>query len=119
MIPGSGSQAGYANERRHPRHVVDVRVLVTHGPVRGEDTAHGRSRDVSEGGIGAILPAIKLSVGEVVDLEFSLPGADERLAVRGMVRHHTGFTVGFEFVTLTTEQRRLIRRACEALPAAP
>lgn len=120
MAPSDGFHPGYANERRHPRHTVDVRVLVTHGPdERSKDSAYGRSRDVSEGGIGTLLPAAKLAVGEVVNLEFSLPGSDERLSVRGMVRHQTGFMIGFEFLAITSEQRRIIRRACTLLPTAP
>jgi hypothetical protein len=55
----------------------------------------GRSQDISESGMSAILPA-QLREGEEVELQIRLPGRTE--TIRAIVRHRNVFRHGFEFV---------------------
>lgn len=55
----------------------------------------GRTHDISEFGMSAIVP-IELRDGEEVELQIKLPSATQ--TVRGIVRHRNVFRHGFEFV---------------------
>jgi c-di-GMP-binding flagellar brake protein YcgR len=100
--------------RRFARCKLDVRVVWVQGhgsTVRG---AMGRSVDISEGGISAVLPA-KLALGNSSELEFTLPGSKHSIRVKVVLRRAEGFAYGFEFVTLSQKQREEIQRACRTL----
>ena len=58
--------------RRHPRFKLDVDIEIR---ARGSQLLRGRTVDISESGISAILK-IEVAVGTVVQLDFSLPLAD-------------------------------------------
>ncbi len=64
----------------------------------------GHCRDLSEAGIGILLAA-ELEGGEVAGLSFSLPGSALAWELRAVVRYRRGFQYGFEFLSLTDEQR--------------
>src|SRR5579864_8479081 len=55
----------------------------------------GRTHDISESGMSAILPA-ELREGQEVELQIRLPGSTE--TIRAIVRHRNVFRHGFEFV---------------------
>ncbi|HVP42015.1 MAG TPA: PilZ domain-containing protein [Terriglobales bacterium] len=82
-----------------------------------EESFSGRCRHLGEGGLGAVL-AGELPVGDTVTLDFTLPGAQEPLRMRAVVRYRHGFHHGFEFLTLKPSQLDLIRRAEKTLPPA-
>ncbi len=88
-------------ERRHLEGA--VKLIAAAGAV-----SRGWCRDVSEGGIGATIAA-ELRAGEEVRLEFQLPVPPKPLQVRAVVRYSSKFYHGFEFITLSPEQRQLIR----------
>jgi hypothetical protein len=73
----------------------------------------GWCKDIGEGGVGATI-AVPLHVGAEVMLDFQVPDCPEPLKVRAAVRYSKQFCHGFEFVTLTPEQREVIRRYLEA-----
>ena len=74
----------------------------------------GRSTEISEEGIGATLTG-ELESGEIVSLEIPLPLSAYPLKVRAIVRYRLGLRYGFEFLTLDTSQRDILRRVCEIL----
>jgi hypothetical protein len=83
---------GEAREkRRHERIEMDVEVIVR------TDSAllPGRTHDISESGMSAILP-VELREGQEVGLQIKLPRADE--TTRAIVRNRNVFRHGFEFV---------------------
>jgi len=82
---------------------LDVTVLRSGIP----DTLPGRSVNLGEGGISAIL-AGELLPGETVGVEILLPLADP-LRTRALVRHHDKLRSGMEFVGLSLEQQAAIR----------
>jgi len=97
-----------ASRRRVPRFQVqaplDVTVLRSGVP----DTVPGRSMNLCERGIAAMLAA-ELAPGEAVGIEVRLPLVMDPLRARAVVRHHDKLRYGLEFIGLTAEQRAAIR----------
>jgi TonB family protein len=83
---------------------LDVTVLRSGVP----DTVPGRSLNVCERGIAAVL-AGEVAAGEVVSVEVRLPLAHDPLHARAMVRYHDKLRCGLEFLGLTADQRAAIR----------
>jgi TonB family protein len=83
---------------------LDVTVLRSGIP----DTLPGRSVNLGEGGVAAVL-AGELSPGESVGVEIHLPLASDPLRTRALVRHHDKLRSGMEFVSLSPEQLAAIR----------
>jgi TonB family protein len=88
---------------------VDVTVLRSGIP----DTVPGRSVNVGEGGVAAVL-AGELLPGESVGVEIRLPLAtdpqgSDPLRTRALVRYHDKLRCGMEFVGLSAEQQAAIR----------
>ena len=103
-----------AYARRFPRFAIDARMQVRMfqaGEFRG---CWGRSTELGQDGIGATLTG-DLETGEIVSLEIPLPLSPYPLKVRAIVRYRQGLRYGFEFLTLNTTQREMIRRVCEML----
>ena len=71
----------------------------------------GRTVDVSEYGISAIIP-LDLVVGQAVELGFQLSSRVVRF--QATVKNQTAFRYGFEFV-LEYEEHEMIRRHCREL----
>jgi len=96
------------SRRRVPRFQVqaplDVTVLRSGVP----DTVPGRSVNVCERGIAAVL-AGELVPGEAVGVEVRLPLVSDPLRARAMVRYQDKLRCGLEFIGLTAEQRAGIR----------
>jgi TonB family protein len=83
---------------------LDVTVLRSGIP----DTVPGRSVNVCERGIAALL-AGELVAGETVGIEVHLPLAGDALRTRALVRYQDKLRCGLEFVGLSVEQRAAIR----------
>jgi TonB family protein len=82
---------------------LDVTVLRSGIP----DTVPGRSVNLGEGGVAAVV-AGELLPGEAVGVEIQLPLAADTLRTRALVRHHNRLHSGMEFVGLSAEQREAI-----------
>jgi c-di-GMP-binding flagellar brake protein YcgR len=90
-------------ERQLTRYQLSVPLrLVTRGVV-----AETTCLDVSEGGLAA-RSRNRLEVGQEAVLEFQLPEHDALLSFKAVVRHCDADRCGFEFLTITPEQRQLI-----------
>ncbi len=76
---------------------------------RGVQGIPGRSLDLGEGGIAAIL-AGTVSPGDSVAVEFLLPEMGLGLHAKAVVRHHADLRCGLEFFGLSLEQQAMIRR---------
>ena len=96
------------SRRRGPRYRVqaplDVTVLRSGIP----DTLPGRSVNLGERGVSAVL-AGELRLGEAVGVEIRLPLMATPLRVRAVVRNHDKLRLGLEFVGLSSEQQAGIR----------
>jgi TonB family protein len=109
MAAGAQVQPGSAQSRRRsPRFQVraplDVTVLRSGIP----DKLPGRTMNVCDRGVGAML-AGELTSGEVVAVELRLPALTDPFRARATVRYQDKLRCGLEFVGITPEQRGLIR----------
>jgi hypothetical protein len=91
----------YIDNRRHPRFMFEVDLQIQ--SVRF-GILPGRSLELSESGISALIPA-ELLLDEIVDMELQLPFGP--LYARALVRNRNVFRYGFEFVYPTNVQREL------------
>ena len=73
----------------------------------GVEVARGSCFDISIGGLGASV-AGPIQLGQEVRLEFTLPPQEESLLLKAMVRHFEAGRCGFEFLTITPEDRDAI-----------
>lgn len=94
--------------RRHPRYQLEVEICVY---PRNAEVVRGRTVDLSESGISAML-RVEVPVGEVVRLEFALP--EGNVDVHAMVRQRNAFRYGFQFVDSSSAQEP-IARSCRRL----
>ena len=96
------------SRRRVPRFPlqtqVDVSVLRSGIP----DTLPGRSMNMGERGVAAVI-AGELVPGETVGVEIKLPTSTEPLRTRAMVRYQHELRCGLEFVAMSASQRLVIR----------
>jgi hypothetical protein len=92
--------------RRFPRYRSQFPVTVK--LLFGEKHQHldAHCKDLSEAGLGALLAA-ELTLGEVVSLSFALPG-QPNWEVPAVLRHRRGYHYGFEFLSVTPEQGKIL-----------
>jgi len=96
------------SRRRAVRYTVEAPLDVTVLRSGIPDTVPGRTVNLGEGGIAAVL-AGEFLPGETVGVEVRLPLATVPLRTRAVVRHHDKLSSGMEFVGLSVEQRAAIR----------
>jgi hypothetical protein len=98
------------NRRKSPRFLLDSRLKVT---LRSNPKMQvfGRTRDISETGMGAVI-ADPLEAGERVVLESPLDFSDTPLIVHAVVCYRRGFHHGFELLAPEEEQAAKIRQIC-------
>ena len=88
--------------RKLTRFDLDKRVRVTLAAEGKTIVLHGRTCDVSEGGMCALISG-QLRVADQVSLEVT--GLEEgNFSLNATVRHARGFYYGFEFAQLTRQQ---------------
>ena len=96
--------------REYLRYVIDLRLVV-----RTSEKLYGRTKDLGDGGLGATV-AGDIPIGELVELEFQLPGTEDPMTMYAEVRYRQGFQYGFRFVNPNERQKEIIRRATRSLP---
>jgi PilZ domain-containing protein len=104
------SQGPWSITREHERYLIDVRLVIRTGSV-----LHGRTKNISEGGLGATV-AGDMKLGDIVRLEFQLPEHEQTLTFHAEVRYRQGFQFGFKFINPTAEQVQIIKRAIRYMP---
>ena len=107
--------------RRIPRYPVAIPVDITVLRAGAPASIPGRSLDIGEGGVAAVLAA-ELQPGEWVAVELQLPNAGRALQTKAVVRHHDQLRCGFEFLGLSVDQRMMIRSwagTAQPLSSAP
>src|SRR5712692_8298738 len=102
------------NQRRYERYEIDTPLHVTILGVEQRGAMRGRSLDISEAGIAGIF-VTEWDVGAPVRLEFLVPVTSSPVRVGGVVRSHSGYRYGFEFVDLSPDQREIISKTCRTL----
>ena len=102
--------------RRIPRYPVAIPVDITVLRAGAPASIPGRSLDIGEGGVAAVLAA-ELQPGEWVAVELQLPNASRALQTKAVVRHHNQLRCGFEFLGLSGDQKSMIRSWAGTSPA--
>jgi TonB family protein len=100
------------SRRRVPRYAVHAPLDVTMLRSGISDTVPGRSLNLCERGLGAVL-AGEMILGETVGVELRLPLAPGPLRTRALVRYQDQLRCGLEFVGLSAEQHAAIRTWAE------
>ena len=103
--------------RRYPRYRSDFAVVTTLFSGDQYQKLDAHCKDLSEAVIGVLLAA-EVPMGEVVSLNFCLPGSAESWEIRAVLRHRRGFHYGFEFLSLAPERSAILRKYVEGLPRA-
>ena len=91
--------------QKYPRSFCGVPLTLRHLLPGGISTSRGISLDLSLGGLAAIVQD-QLQVGETVEIDLKLSAGP--LTTVAIVRHTSSSRSGFEFVGLTSEERRQI-----------
>jgi len=105
-------------ERRWNRHKIDIRLKVTAALADGTELSiFGRGNSMSQGGIGAYIPA-SLSLGAPVNLELTFPYCADEVRVQAVVRSCEGFRYGLEFVEVPREIQQTIVKSCTTADGA-
>lgn len=96
----------FIDTREHPRFKLEVDVTIYS---RTSDAILGRTVDISEAGLGALV-RIEVPLDRVVRLEFKLP--EGLVSIRALVRHRNAFRYGFQFVEPDSDALQIIIRFC-------
>jgi TonB family protein len=99
---------GNSNRRRFGRFpiAVPVDVVVLRSGV--PSTIPGRSVDVGEGGVSAVL-AGEVQAGESIGVSLQLPFVLEPVQAKAVVRHHGPLRCGIQFIAMSPEQLTALR----------
>lgn len=97
--------------RRWKRVPLDVRVKAVIEDDGHKTVVHGRSFQVSEGGMGVTMTR-EIHKGTAVTLIFKLPGDEGERTLQAEVKYRSGFRCGFEFLGLPTQTRQQLLRFC-------
>jgi hypothetical protein len=89
---GTRTAQEVVDARRHPRFKIETEIRIY---PRNRPVVRGHTVDLSESGISAILKE-EVPLGEVVRLEFALPGGDAE--VHALIQQRSAFRYGFKFV---------------------
>ena len=104
------------NRRKAPRFLLDARLKVTMRS-NPRKQVFGRTRDISDTGLGAVI-ADPLEPGERVVLEFPTEFQDKPLTVHAVVCYRRGFHHGFELLAPEADQSAVIRQVCRTAKPA-
>jgi hypothetical protein len=111
--PGTDAEQGWKVARRHTRYFFDHRVIVTQSAGQPA-SASGHTTDLSEGGIGLVLPE-PFAPSARVRIELQLAAGAELLVIPAVVRHRRGYYHGLEFEELTPTTRERLRQLSAGL----
>ncbi|HEY6339516.1 MAG TPA: PilZ domain-containing protein [Candidatus Sulfotelmatobacter sp.] len=103
--------------RRNARYRASFQVLVTLLAAGRYQTLEAHCKDVSKAGLGLMIAA-EIASGEVVSLNFTLPGLSEPWEVRGVLRHRRGYHYGFEFLSLCPDRNTILKQFIQGLERA-
>lgn len=101
-------------ERRAIRYKLDVPLRVIVQKNGGSLIREGRGTEISACGM-RVMAGVELSIGDGLEIEFTIPYSSEPIRVSGEVRNRVGYRYGCEFVTDGQAERRDVSRLRQAL----
>jgi TonB family protein len=112
-----------ASTRSVPRYKLTVPLALTVLRSGIPNQIPGRTLEIGEGGIGVVVPASQLLVGESVRVEFLVPHMSAPVRATAVVRYQREQCFGLQFLRLPVEQQSIVRywtrRQGELLLPAP
>lgn len=85
-------------ERKFIRYGCDQRLCVRYR-IEGHDFAvYGRCKVVGKGGLGSLLPAAELEIGQVVSVEIAISNPAPPSTLKAQVKNRHGSNYGFQFL---------------------
>ena len=111
MLKPPASSGFPVAERRHiQRYHFDQMLKITRLVGGRETTLSGWTADISDGGVGAVIPEV-FPPGTRSTIRFRTERDGPELVIEAVIRHQRGFHHGFEFVSLMADQLLQIRAA--------
>src|SRR5215813_8060477 len=98
-----------ARRREHKRASLELPIVLITTSYGTTTIASGRSRDISEGGIGIITGAV-LRERQPVSIEVKVPLENLMLKMHGEVRHYGSRQCGVQFTAMTDPQLEQLRK---------
>jgi hypothetical protein len=107
----------YEQERRWPRHKIDVPLRAVIHKADKTMIRDGRGMEVSEGGMCLMcqLMSVELRLGDELEVEFTPPYSGKPIRVRSEVRNRNGYSYGVQFVPQGKEERIEVTRLRQVL----
>jgi PilZ domain len=107
----------YEQERRWPRHKIDVPLRAVIHKADKTMIRDGRGMEVSEGGMCLMcqLMSVELRLGDELEVEFTPPYSGKPIRVRSEVRNRNGYSYGVQFVPQGKEERIEVTRLRQIL----
>ena len=107
----------YEQERRWPRHKIDVPLRAVIHKADKTMIRDGRGMEVSEGGMCLMcqLMGVELRLGDELEVEFTPPYSGKPIRVRSEVRNRNGYRYGVEFIPEGKEERIEVTRLRQIL----
>ena len=99
--------------RSFPRFAIDLPLAISGGKLEAAISAS--IVDIGLGGLCAVLSEGQIRPGDRLQLEFTLPQSPSPITLMAKLKYVIEQRHGFQFLTITPEQRERIRRACEGL----
>ena len=110
--PPQEPESGHSHRRQWERFHLDRRITVE-TLVRGRPAViYGRTSDISEGGLGAVIPE-SLSPDDEITVHLPIGQNDAEVTLRAVVRHRRGFYHGCEFLDVSGQDLAAIQAACK------
>src|ERR1039458_108092 len=116
-ITNDAASPVHEQERRWPRHKIDVPVrAVIHKPDKTL-IRDGRGMEMSEGGMCLMcqLMGVELGLGDEIEVEFTPPYSGNPIRVRSEVRNRNGYSYGVAFVPEGKKERTEVARLRQIL----
>jgi len=104
----------YEQERRWPRHKIDIPVWAFIGKPDRTLLLDGRGMEISEGGV-CLLIDIELVLGDEIELEFTPPYSGKTVRVRSVVCNRSGHRYGVQFIPEGEKERSELARLRQML----
>jgi hypothetical protein len=114
MVQATEKASKWKIARSFPRFAIDLPVTISGGKLAA--TIPAKIVDIGLGGLCAILTEGQVRSGDRLQLTFVLPKDSGPVVLMAKLKYVIDQRHGFQFLTITPEQRERIRRVCENLP---
>jgi hypothetical protein len=111
--PSLQEQVQRQNRRRFARYFLDKRIQIMLGEGRSAKIIYGRTRDISEGGVGVVLPD-SIDPETQVEIELPVDFQPTPMRLRAVVCFRRGFSHGMEWSSPDPADMASIRRICSS-----